>query len=54
MAFSAGSAVTRSIQSVLEVTPVFGMWIEATRAPPGTVATQADITIWMASLTGNQ
>ena len=54
MAFAAGSAVTRTIQAVFEITPVFGVRIEAPRTTLGAVATQTDITIRMAGLTGHQ
>jgi hypothetical protein len=54
MAFATASAVARPIQSVFEITPVFGMRIETTGATLGTVTTQADIAIGMAGLTGDQ
>ena len=54
MAFAAGSAVTRPIQSVFEITPVFRMRIETTGATFGAVTAQADIAIGMTGLTGDQ
>ena len=54
MAFATASAVARPIQSVFEITPVFGMRIETTGTTLGTVTTQADIAIGMTGLTGDQ
>ena len=54
MAFATASAVARPIQSVFEITPVFGMRIKPTGTTLGTVTTQTDIAIWMTGLTGDQ
>ena len=54
MAFAAASAVARPIQSVFEITPVFGMLVETAGTTLGTVTTQADIAIGMTGLTGDQ
>ena len=54
MAFAAGSAVARTIQSVFEITPVLGMRVVTAGPPFGAMTTQADIAIGMTGLTSDQ